>query len=123
VAISDPTNTIASPLTVIKHSSRPVDAAVIAGVAKENEAGLIVLGQSMDDEGHPTPSSRRAAKLADAIRLQCDIPVEFWDESFSTHLARQAKIEMNTPIHKRRGHLDEMAAVVILQSYLDRSIA
>ena len=42
-----------------------------------------------------------------------------WDESFSTQDAQQARIAMNVPRRKRRGHLDELAATVILQSYLD----
>jgi putative Holliday junction resolvase len=42
-----------------------------------------------------------------------------WDESFSTLAARLARIEMGTTRRKRRGHMDELAAAVILQSYLD----
>jgi putative holliday junction resolvase len=118
-AISDPTETIASPLTVVKHISRPLDAAAIAELAQQNQAGIIVIGQSFDEEGKPTSASRRANRLADAIRQQCDLPLVFWDESFSTQTARQAQIELGTRRQKRRGHLDALAAVVILQSFLD----
>ena len=45
LALSDPTGTIANPLTVISHVSRPVDAAVVAELASSHEAGLIVIGQ------------------------------------------------------------------------------
>jgi putative Holliday junction resolvase len=120
VAISDPTATIASPLTVIKHISRLLDAAAIAELATQQGAGLILIGKSLDEQGLPTPTSRRADRLADAVRLQCDIPIMMWDESYSTHDARQARIAMNVSRRKRSGHLDELAAVVILQSYLDR---
>jgi putative Holliday junction resolvase len=120
VAISDPTATIASPLTVIKHISRLLDAAAIAELATQQGAGLILIGKSLDEQGLPTPTSRRADRLADAVRLQCDIPIMMWDESYSTHDARQARIAMNVSRRKRSGHLDELAAIVILQSYLDR---
>lgn len=119
IALSDPSGTIASPLGVVNHSSRLIDAASIAELAKTNQAERIIVGQSLDEDGNPTPSSRRADKLAKAIRSQSDIPVEMWDESFSTQTARLARIETGAPRHKRKGHLDEMAAVVILQSYLD----
>lgn len=120
VAISDPTATIASPLSVIKHISRLLDAAAIAELATQQGAGLILIGKSLDEQGLPTPASRRADRLADTIRQQSDIPITTWDESYSTHDARQARIAMNVSRRKRSGHLDELAAVVILQSYLDR---
>ncbi len=119
LALSDPTGTIASPLMVLNHTSRPEDAAAIADLALQYQVALIVVGHSLDDDGSSTPQSRRATRLAEAIRLQCDIPIKMWDESFSTHEARQARIEMGTTRRKRRGHLDDLAASVILQSYLD----
>jgi putative Holliday junction resolvase len=119
LAISDPTGRIASPLTVLIHISRLVDAASIADLARRNEAGLIVLGKSLDEDGNTTQQSRRADRLAAAIREQTDLPVITWDESFSTQDARQARILMGTTHQKRRGHLDELAATVILQSYMD----
>ncbi len=119
VALSDPTGVIASPLVVIKHLSRPLDAARIAALAGENQAELIVVGQALDDEGLPSAQGKKAARLAAAIRNQTSLPVKCWDESFSTQSARSALIEMNVPKKKRRGHLDDLAAAAILQSYLD----
>jgi putative Holliday junction resolvase len=124
LALSDPSGTIASPLTTLKHIARAVDAAAIAQIAAENGAALIVIGQALDDEGQPTPQSRKADRLAEAIRQQTSLPVQLWDESGSTQAARSASIAMGVSARKRRrqghGHLDELAAVVILQDYLDR---
>ena len=53
LALSDLTATIASPLQVIKHVSRLLDAAQVANIASENEVRLIVIGQSFDEEGRP----------------------------------------------------------------------
>jgi len=119
LALSDPTATIASPLKVIKHVSRLMDAAQVANLASENEAGLIVIGQSFDEEGRPNLAGRRAAKFAESLKQQTHIPVILWDESFSTQDARAARIEMGVSRKKRAGHLDELAAVIILRSYLD----
>lgn len=121
IALSDPTGTIATPLKVLLHISRPLDAVAIANLAQQHKVEMIIIGQSLDEDGSTTPQSRRASRLADAIHQQCDLPVTMWDESFSTHEARQARIEMGTIRRNRQGHLDDLAAAVILQSYLDSS--
>lgn len=119
LAISDPTGTIANPLGVIRHASRLVDAAAIAQVAAENQAGRIVIGHPLDADNHATPQSRRAYRLAAVLRRQTELPIVLWDESGSTQAARQSRLVMGVSRQKRSGHLDEIAAVVILQSYLD----
>ena len=119
LAVSDPSGSIANPLTVIEHVSRPLDAAAIAQIASDQKAKRIIVGQSLDEQGKPTLEGRRAARLAAALRSQTDLPVELWDESFSTQEARAARIAMGAPKSKRRGHMDALAATVILQSYLD----
>lgn len=119
LALSDPGGMIANPLQVIEHISRPLDAAQIAQIALEQQAELIVVGQALDIEGQPTPASRRSARLATAIRVQTDIPVVLWDESHSTQAARQARRAVGARRSRRGGHLDELAATYILQTYLD----
>jgi len=119
LSISDPTGTIASPLKVVKHIARQTDAQAIAQIALDKGAGMIIVGQNLDDEGRPTFEGRRSARLAAAIRTVSELPVELWDESFSTKSAIQARREMNVARKKRQGHLDDLAATVILQSYLD----
>jgi len=119
LALSDPTGTIASPLKVIEHISRLLDAAQVATLAQENDVGMIVVGQSFDEEGKPNLAGRRAAKFAAALQEQVSIPIELWDESFSTKDARAARVELGVSRKKRGGHQDSLAAVVILQSYLE----
>ena len=119
LATSDPTGTIANPLTVIKHVSRAIDAAQVANIASEQDAELIVIGQSFDEDGKPNLAGRRAARFAESLQGQTDIPIQMWDESFSTQKARAARIQMGVSRKQRAGHLDQLAATVILQSYLD----
>jgi putative Holliday junction resolvase len=80
---------------------------------------MIVIGQSVDDEGQLTPAGRRAVRMAEALQEQTDLPVAFWDEGFSTQDARAIRLQMGGSRKKRSGHLDDVAAAVILQSYLD----
>ena len=65
LALSDPNAILASPLKVIEHVSRLVDAAQVADLAAQNEVGLIVIGQSFDEEGRPNLAGRRAARFAE----------------------------------------------------------
>ena len=119
LALSDPTGTIASPLKVISHVSRAIDAAQVAELAGNNTVGLVVIGQSFDEQGRPNLAGRRAARFAEALETQTQIPIVLWDESFSTQDARAARIELGVSRKKRAGHLDELAATMILQSYLE----
>jgi putative Holliday junction resolvase len=118
VAISDLTATIANPLTVIKHVQRNKDAARIVTIALEKSVKLIVIGQAFYSNGEPNPSGRKSARLAEAIMQISDIPVILWDEHESTQLARKARREMGVK-KKQNSHLDDLAATIILQTYLD----
>jgi putative Holliday junction resolvase len=119
LALSDATAIIASPLKVIEHVSRAIDAAQVADLAAQNDVALIVVGQSFDEDGNPNPAGRRAGRFADELKNQTNLPIELWDESFSTQDARIARIELGISRKKRAGHQDAFAAVVILQSYLE----
>ena len=119
LAVSDLTGTIASPLTVINHVARTVDAAQVAGLAAEQGAEKIIVGQSFDEEGNPNAAGRSAARCAEALHGQTSLPGERWDESLSTQDARMARIQSGASRKRRAGHPDSLAAVVILQSYLE----
>ena len=119
LAISDPTRTIAQPLKVIKHVSRLIDAAAIAQEAVEQEAGLILVGQPLDSDGQVGPMARKSIRLAQVIQTQTNLQVVLWDETGSTTDARAVRLQSRTRRSQRGGHLDDLAAAIILQSYLD----
>jgi putative Holliday junction resolvase len=119
IAVSDPTGTIANPLTIIEHISRPIDAAQIVQIAEEHDSGLIVIGQALDEDGKTSLQGRHAARLSAAIQTQSSIPVILWDESNSTQIAHSARLALGARRKKRREHVDDLAATVILQTFLD----
>ncbi|HIE25567.1 MAG TPA: Holliday junction resolvase RuvX [Anaerolineales bacterium] len=121
IAISDELGISAKPLTIIKHIKREIDAAQVATIATENNIKLIIVGQTLDDEGKPTFEGRRSARFAKALRVESNLPVKLWDESYSTQDARQIAIDMGISRKNRRGHLDDIAAAVILKSYLENT--
>lgn len=111
LAISDPTQTIARPLEVLRHTSRAADAQAIIERASRHGAGAIVVGLALDSEGEMGAQARRAARLVEALRELTPLTVETWDESGSTKAARKGR--RDDPL------LDARAAAVILQEYLD----
>lgn len=119
LAVSDPQGRLARPLTVLKHVSRSQDAVEIARLAEEHDIVEIIVGQALDEDGQPTFEGRRSARLAAAIRQEVSIPVRLWDESGSTQAAQQIQRQLGVSRSKRGGHLDQHAAAVILQDYLD----
>lgn len=119
LAISDPTGTLARPLKVIPHTNRQADAAEIVSLAEAEEAGLIIIGEATDVDGKPNFSGRKSRRLAAAVRRLTSIPVEMWDESYSTKDAQQTRIRLGQKKTTRGDHLDDKAAAIVLQSYLD----
>jgi len=119
LAISDPTGTLARPLIVLAHSSRATDAARVCEAAAQEGAGLIVIGQSFDEEGRPNAAGRRAQRFAEALKSQTAIPIVLWDESMSTQDARAARLAAGAGRKRRGTAADAEAAAVILRSYLE----
>ncbi len=108
LAISDPTSTIARPLQVIRHKSRPQDAAEIAAIATDHGADLILVGLPLDDEGQVGHQARRSLRLVEELKNATDLAVETWDESGSTKMAGS-----------KDSMIDARAAAYVLQDYLD----
>lgn len=119
IAISDLTRTIANPFGIINHIQREKDAEEILRVSLENNVDTIVIGQALFSDGTPNPSGRKAARLAAALSQITNIPVILWDEFESTQLARKTRKEMGVGKKKLRSHMDDLAATIILQSFLD----
>jgi putative Holliday junction resolvase len=122
VAVSDPTQTIASPWCVIEHQNRKENARAILVLAAEQSAVLILIGQPLDWDGSLNPQANQSLRLVEEIQALSEIPVLLWDEYGSTQKARDSRRQMNVTRKSRAGHLDQVAAAVILQTYLDHQI-
>lgn len=115
IALSDATGTIANPLQVLEHESRSANAARIAALAVEHSAERIIVGQAFGEDGQPNYSGRKAARLAGALRAATNLPVQLWEESYSTQEALAARRALGAGTQ----NIDASAAAVILQDYLD----
>ncbi|MGV8027127.1 MAG: Holliday junction resolvase RuvX [Anaerolineaceae bacterium] len=119
ISISDPSGTISRPLSVIKNISYQESARSIVKISFEYEIRKIIIGISRDEYGEVTFSGRKAQRLGDAILSMLDIPLEYWDEMNTTKAAQQSRREMGVSRKQRQGHLDDVAACILLQSYID----
>jgi putative Holliday junction resolvase len=119
IALSDPTGTIATPLIVLPHVQMIEDCQRVAQLAFEHEVGLIIIGQALSADGGTTRQALHAQKFARQLGMICSIPIVLWDESNSTRKARLVRIDSGAKRKKRSGHMDDLAAAVFLQDYLD----
>lgn len=119
VAISDPTGILARPFQIIKHTSRAEDARVVLNIAVEEGCQTIVVGLPLDSDGSLGPRARSVNRFIDELQSQADLCVIAWDESHSTQHAMRASISRGEGKKKRQDPMDDQAAAIILQDYLD----
>jgi putative holliday junction resolvase len=119
IAVSDLSGTLARPLTIIEHKSRTSDVKRVLDLAREQGAQMIIVGESLDEQGQPNRAGKRARMFANALREATDAPVVMWDESLSSQDARRWRLLSGAPRKRRRERIDAIAAAVVLQSYLD----
>lgn len=120
LAVTDPLRLIATGLdTVPSHTA--VD--FLARYVAENQVDLFVVGLPTQMNGQPSESQKYITPFVNRLRkVLPDIPVEFYDERFTSVLAQRAIIEGGVRKSERRnnkGLTDKVSAVIILQSYME----
>ncbi|MGD9099317.1 MAG: Holliday junction resolvase RuvX [Anaerolineae bacterium] len=125
VAVSDPTGTVARPVTAIARASRQDDFEAIARLVDEYEAERVVIGLPLSLDGSEGPQARQTRRYAERLGQALDAPIEFWDERYSSVRAEEILREKKGKRRRRqtRGDVDATAAAVFLQSYLDAQAA
>ena len=120
VAVSDPAGLIATPVQVVMRSGDPArDAAALAKLAEVNEAGRIVAGLPVTLRGDEGPAAQQVREFIELLREHAAVEVVLWDERLTTVIAERAMIQADASRGRRRETVDQVAAALILQSYLD----
>ena len=119
LAISDPLGVLARPLAIIQHTARATDAQAIVQIAEENSCSMIIVGQALDSEGHIGYRARKSGRLADELRKYTKINIVLWDESGTTRAAIQQRIDSGVSKKNRKIALDDLAAAILLEDYLN----
>jgi len=119
VAVSDPTGTIATPLAVVP--AEPAETLVdrLLAMATEQEATRLVVGLPRRLDGGMGPEAKAARALAGELRRAGGLPVTLVDERLTSVAAERALLAGGASRARRRELSDQVAATLILQSYLD----
>ncbi|MBT3557442.1 MAG: Holliday junction resolvase RuvX [Rhodospirillales bacterium] len=120
VALSDVSHMIASPLETVRRKKFRDDSARLQNITEEHEVGGILLGLPVSMDGTEGPRCQSTRAFADNMLGVLDIPVTFWDERLSTSAVERMLVNDVDMTRKRRGEvIDKLAAVYILQGFLD----
>jgi putative Holliday junction resolvase len=120
LAISDELGLLAHPLeTFPAHSTRALIAR-IAAVVHEKDVERIVVGLPRNMDGSFGPAADEALAFVEKLRGQLPCPVVTWDERLTTVAAHRALREAGRTTRQTRGQIDQVAAQMILQNYLDQ---
>ena len=119
VAVSDPTQTLARSLLVVERKDQGETLECVADLVREQGVERVVVGYPLTLRGDVGPQTERVGRFAQALAQVVEVPVELWDERYSTVDAERILRERGMAGRKRRRWVDATAAAVILQDYLD----
>ncbi len=118
IAICDPSETLASPVTVIHEKFVPHLIEKVAAIAAERKAERVVVGLPVNMDGSEGESAQNARRFAGDLHAACGLPVELLDERCTTMEAHVFLNATNTRGKKRKEVVDAVSAVIILENYL-----
>ena len=119
VAVSDLMGMTAQGIKTIKRTSKKNDIEEIKQIIKEKQVNLIVSGLPKNMNGTVGPQGEKVQKFCELIKEETGLEIEFWDERLTTVAAEKTLITADVSRNKRKNVIDMMAAVLILQGYLD----
>ena len=123
VALSDETAVLASPLTTLTRTGARKDAAAVAELAGHHEVAAVVVGLPLNMDGTRGPQAEKVLSFVEALRRRLGVPVLPRDERLTTVEADERLREAGLDWRERKRVIDQTAAVVILQEYLDQRAA
>lgn len=120
IACSDALLMTAQGIETIRRTSLEKDFNRLRELISEYEVHELVVGMPKNMNGTKGERAEKTEEFVEKMKAVIDLPVTFWDERLSTVMAERQLIAADVSRKKRKGIIDKMAAVVILQGYLDR---
>ena len=120
VAVSDLMGFTAQGVKTVKRVGKKKDIEALKEIIKERQVNKIVSGLPKNMNGTLGPQGEKVIKFCELLEQETGIKIEYWDERFSTVAAERTLIQGNVRRENRKGVIDMVAAVIILQGYLDR---
>lgn len=116
IAVSDELEITANPRGALRRDGNELEALV--GLAAAEEVGEIVVGLPISMNGVEGSGAEKSRALVASLAERLTIPVRSWDERLSTRMVERTMLEGDLRRSRRRKIVDQMAAAVILESYL-----
>lgn len=120
LALSDEDGRLALPhKTVERRKDGKVAADEVAQAVRDAEVGEVVIGLPLDMDGTEGNAARRARAFGALVEARVDVPVVYWDERMTSMAAQRSLGELGLRKERKKAVLDQAAAALLLQSYLD----
>lgn len=120
LAVSDPLGITAQGLPTLRRKNKKTDFAELERVIRSYGVAQMVVGYPLHlRSGEATAGSARMQIFAEELRTRFQLPVHLWDERLTTAEAQRVLRESEMSIRRRGEVVDQLAAVLILQSYME----
>jgi len=121
LAVSDALGITAQGLETLRRTRLRDDLARVAAIAGEWDAGMFLLGIPLHLSGREGRQAAWVREFGEKLRESTGLPVEYWDERWTTVQANRVLKESGISIEKRAAAVDRLSAVILLESYLSRN--
>jgi putative Holliday junction resolvase len=119
IAVSDALGITAQGLETLQRRNKRTDLAALEQVIRDNEVREIVVGLPLRMSGAEGTQSEKMRAFADDLRKKFRVPVHLWDERLTSAEANRFLRETDLSIDKRAKAVDRMAAILILQGWME----
>lgn len=119
LSLSDESGLVAQPLRTLQRAGKEALLKDLCAVIAETESTTVVLGLPLQLSGEEGHAARRARALGSALREAAGVEVVLWDERLTSVVAERSLTEAGVRGARRREVVDQAAATLLLQSYLD----
>jgi putative Holliday junction resolvase len=120
VAVSDSLGLLAHGREPLRYKTETELLRRLCELARAEEVATIVIGLPLHMDGHEGEMAARVRRLQDLLAAKLSMPVALWDERFTSVQAERLLNERGIRYSRKKEEVDKLAAVFILQSYLDR---
>ncbi|MCH6554149.1 MAG: Holliday junction resolvase RuvX [Candidatus Acidiferrales bacterium] len=120
LAVSDPLGLTAQPLPTLRRSNRRADLAHLGELVEALAVERVLVGHPLHLKGYAGARAQQAERFADRLQEKLEVPVELFDERLTTVEAERLLREAGATRAERRRAADQIAAQLILQTYLDK---
>jgi putative Holliday junction resolvase len=119
LAVTDPLGLTAQGLETIRRRNKRTDLAALEAVIREYEVGELVVGLPLRMSGEEGRQSGKIREFVAILEKHFSLPIHLWDERLTSVEANRVLRETNMSIKKRAAVVDQLAAVLILQSWME----